>query len=250
MDKQKPKVLVISGRKQAGKNTACNFVRGLVLLQVGLIDEFKVNEETLGELFVKRRRSYVNVKDIPELNVSNRLIANYEYMDEAKQTVNRLFGIPFEYLSGTNGSKENLTKYRWEDMPGLAATEYADRKGCMTVRQFLQYFGTEVCKTIYRDVHIEATYNKIKEDGAAIATINGARFPEDVLFRPDFPAEVKTIRLARTVYPEDTHSSETSLDVGNFNWNQFDAVVWNQSMTIEHTCASVLSWMKIWGWVR
>jgi hypothetical protein len=252
-----PKILVISGRKQAGKNTLSNFVEGIILLQQGIIDHFEVSERTNGKLYVGNELcSYQEniqielLKSVCTAYHTNQYIQKYEIMDDMKHILVNYFGLSREEVSGENGSKDILTRYLWENMPGLSETPYANRRGKMTARQFMQYVGTEVARKIHPDINIENTYKNIKRDQPEFATINGARFPNDISHRPDFACEIKTIRLARTMYPDDTHSSETSLDVGNFNWNLFDAVIWNQRMSIEQTCAATLSWLRVWGWVK
>lgn len=247
MDKQK--ILVISGRKQSGKNTLANFVRGTVLLQAGLIDEFKVNESTVGELFIKRGRSYINIKHVPELNMSNHLIANYEFADPLKVVMKEMFGLTSSQVDGSNGDKDVLTEYLWERMPGLAETEFRGRNGPMTARQLTQFVGGNLLRSIDPDIHIKRTYESIQKDGVNISTIVGARYPNEVLYKPNFECEIRSIRLARTMYPDDNHSSETSLDVEHFNWNNFDGIIWNQTLSIEETCAATLAFLQVWEWI-
>ena len=44
------KILGLSGRKQSGKNTVCNFLHGMEMLSTGLITDFKFNDR--GKLIV------------------------------------------------------------------------------------------------------------------------------------------------------------------------------------------------------
>ena len=44
------KILGLSGRKQSGKNTICNFLHGMKMVEIGLIENFRFSEA--GELIV------------------------------------------------------------------------------------------------------------------------------------------------------------------------------------------------------
>src|SRR5688572_12502546 len=112
----KQRILVISGRKQAGKNTLANFLQGIVLLQHGLIDEFEVSERSSGELLIKRGNSHY--ENIRKLNIGRDLIQKYEYADQLKNIMSTFFGISDAQLNGSDDDKNTLTKYRWENMPG------------------------------------------------------------------------------------------------------------------------------------
>lgn len=251
-----PKVLVISGKKQSGKSTLANFIQGLILLQEGFIDQFEVSEHTRGHLFIDIGDGVF--KDINKLTgiekefylFSSKNIKKYELMDDMKNILVNYFGLTKSQVNGENGEKDVYVRYLWENMPGLCETQFAGRTGPMTAREFMQYMGTEIARKIYLDINVEKTYKNIHRDLPEFATINGGRFPNDITYRPGFACEVKTVRLARTLYPQDIHSSETSLDVEHFNWNRFDCVIWNQSLSIEQTCTTMLSFLKVWGWVK
>lgn len=252
----KQRVLILSGKKQAGKNTLANFVRGLTLLQKKFIKEFEVSEKTEGKLYVRQPdigyckfnfqpfEKFQN--DRPETNFSKHVHV-YAYADELKRIMIDLFGLRPEQVDGDDEEKNSLTKYRWENLPAYAGP----KTGFLTARELIQYMGTEIFRKIYPDIHILATLEKIKRDRPDLAVIEGCRFPNEVLVpRAQADFDVKIVRLTRTVCPEDTHSSETSLDRKVFDWKNFDYVIENDNMTVEQGCCELLKYLKKIGWVK
>ena len=90
------------------------------------------------------------------------------------------------------------------------------KKGKLTVRDFLQYFGTELVRKIKNDAWVSSTLDIIKNEGSELALIPDVRFPNEVLAIKEQGGIV--IRLTRDVFT-DKHECESSLDQDSFDWD-------------------------------
>ncbi len=252
----KQKILLFSGKKESGKNTLANFLQGLELLNLGFIKEFEVSSKTKGELWVKTHDNVYGRLDLSPFNpevaefASKNLwpfIKQYSFADDLKHICMNILLLNYEQCFGTNEQKNSYTKYHWENMPGLSYTDYMNRQGPMTAREIMQYVGTEIFRKIYSGVWVEACLNRIQREASDLALITDCRFPEEV--SGGKYAGAKVIRLTRNINPSDTHSSETSLDVDNFDWSNFDYILDNQHLSIENSCKEVYNVLKEWGWL-
>jgi hypothetical protein len=106
--------------------------------------------------------------------------------------------------------------------------------GPMTAREFMQFFGTDVMRKIYEPVWVDNCISRIAEDAPPIAVISDCRFVNEAKAVQN--AGGKVIRLKRSLH-QSSHESETQLD----RYDKFDAVIENQSMTIEESCESLLN---------
>ena len=81
----------------------------------------------------------------------------------------------------------------------------------MTAREFLQTFGTEVCRKIYNDCWVDSCFRRIISEQPGIAVITDARFPNEIEAAIKYGATV--VRFTRGPHKgEDEHESETALD--------------------------------------
>lgn len=207
---QSQRILVFSGKKQSGKNTLADFCEFI----------FKYEDKSFKQ---------------------------YAFADKLKKICVEVFLIPPELVYGDNGQKDQLTEYIWEDMPGYALTEWYEIKtGRMTVREFIQYLGTEVFRKIYGSVWARACLHEVKREKYAFATISDCRFKEEVEMAKQYGAKV--IRLTRAPY-QDLHSSEISLDPDKFNWEGFDYIINNDKQTQAQTYAELMGVLDKWGWL-
>src|SRR4051794_6801985 len=113
------KILLISGCKQAGKTTLANFLQGKKLKELKKIEDFRVNSETNGELFVRfykqnyfqkfdfenKNRPYLHTVIISELG---RHIKRYAWADELKQLCMDTLGLTYEQCYGTDSEKNTF----------------------------------------------------------------------------------------------------------------------------------------------
>jgi hypothetical protein len=168
---------------------------------------------------------------------------NHQYMisgsfnlaDSLKSTCQTLFGISPELLWGNGIAKETLTHIRFADLPVYFPAEAEiDPERRLTVRELLQYFGTNIMRRMDPNVWCRATANAIErerasrgEDGIGCLSrviIGDARFPNEIEYFSDpvncakhrFDPNPVVVRLTRNI-THLTHVSETALDNYDFS---------------------------------
>lgn len=233
----KIKVLMISGKRQSGKDTTGNFLI-----------------KNSSELFQGKTESRLEYKD--EFVGGQKLVSyeipfcvkKYAFADELKKTCSELFGFPLE-LCYTEEGKNTLTEILWQNWPGCYEIKFMDGdSNFMKVREILQFFGTEFMRKLNPNCWRDKCVNLIRKDKPDLACIVDWRFPgEDLSIFPEF--EVKKIRLTRDINdPNDKiskHSSEIALD--NY---KFDAVIENHRMAENQSNQVVAKLLKEWKWAK
>jgi hypothetical protein len=233
------KILGISGRKQSGKNTAANYINGVVLKERGMISDFFIDDN--GSLVINTidnsgKSGYgifdVTRKDQVFIEYAQKelwpYIKVYHFADTLKDIAINLFGLNPQNIYGTDKQKNSKTHLSWEDMPTKE-----DKKGSMSHRDFLEYFGTKIVRRIQPDAWVKATINKIISEDPAIAIIPDVRFPNEVEAISDNGG--CTIRLKRDIF-HDTIACEASLDEDVFDWNKFSNIIDNSDISIQDFC--------------
>ena len=240
------KILAFSGRKQSGKTTCSNFIHGYQLRAFRAIENFAITEE--GSLLIATDSSS---QEYGELDVRRKdqqfaewasynmwpYVKSYSLAMPLKLMAIELFGVKEEQVFGTDAEKNTKTHLMWEDMPGIN-----ENKGPMTAREFLQFFGTEVCRNIHQDIWADRLIKDIQMESSLLAIVDDVRFENEV--EAIQGAGGKVIRLTRSLY-EDNHSSETNLD----ECEKFDAIIDNQDMNINETNHRIIGLLDEWGWL-
>jgi hypothetical protein len=270
------KILAFAGNKQSGKNTCSNYLHGFQLKCFNAISNFYILQD--GSLIIEGGDAQKGILDVTRKDhefsewASNEmwpLVKNYAFADDLKEIGITLFNIPREIAYGTDEQKKmKLEHLRWENMPGVTThltpqdpidSVVAGRLGFyyekvlsgviyhepgpMSTREWLQFFGTEVCRKMYDNVWCERTINKIKAEDSQLAIVSDCRFINEC--DAIKAAGGKIIHLTRKVEDTDSHASENSLLF--YEW--FDTVIDNQNMTVEETCHAVLDALDSWGWM-
>jgi len=270
------KILLLAGKKQSGKSTAGNFVVGYTMTQLArqgkpyLPKKFRINEES-GDLTISSFK--LNLDDEPEeascvLDIYNKdpeylrwaedclhpYIKPYAYADTLKAIAVNVFGIPYEFANGTEEDKKNFTHIKWQDMCALLPprvvnhkkrAEKYDKK--MTVREFLQFFGTNVCRKLFPECWLYSCFNRILSDEPEIAVITDGRFENEIKGAKKYRSkdvDVKIVKLERSPYI-DSHESETGLE--KMHNNNFDLII-PKDVTIKEKNQLILDAMYEWGW--
>ena len=208
-------VIGLSGKKQSGKNTAANYMIGLMMQKLGLTKNFKITPK--GELYLFDVVEDVSKAGIFDITSNSRQIVDfrtkyldkhiklYSFADALKQDVCiNILGLRWEQCYGTDADKNSETHLMWENMPGVI-TEQPDaedikilvegrlgpyyeklysgiiyhKPGPMTAREVMQFVGTEIFRKMYGNVWVNATLNKIKRDSPGFAIIPDVRFPNE-----------------------------------------------------------------------
>lgn len=265
-------IVVFAGAKQSGKSSAGNFLTGFTLSQISrrnpglpIPNTFDINEN--GELIVNS--SYTNqfgeeIVGNGVLDLQRRdygfgeyagqyiwpYIKTYNFADTLKDVCMHVFGLSYEQCYGTNNDKNTLTNIPWYGILNMlprkekwAATRESKTGKNMTAREFMQFFGTQICRSIYDDCWIDSCFRRIEAENPAIAVITDCRFPNEIKVCRDKGAKV--IKLTLDPFPEESHDSETMLkDVAD---SEFDWVLDNSKMTIVEKNQAILDKMYEWG---
>ena len=143
-----------------------------------------------------------------------------------KKAIHKFFEIPLELLFGSYEDKCEPTHLLWDDMSG-----YHGLSGHMSIREVLQYFGTDIMRRLHSDVWCNALYDEIStvHKNSHLVFLVDERFPNEVVWTKNHGGYV--IRLTRTTDGSDLHESETALD----NYSGFDAIIDNNKLTLEDT---------------
>jgi hypothetical protein len=244
------KIIGISGRKQAGKNTVANYINGTVLIKHGMIQDFYL--DTDGQLIVQTNDQNNNTgygifdvtrKDDQFIQYAERelwpYIKTYHFADPLKEMCVNLFNLNAENVYGSDAQKNKLTDLQWESMP-----DNNNKTGPMTHREFLEYFGTQVVRKIYHNAWSEFALKRILKEQSEVAIIPDVRFPNEVDIIKKYGGIV--IRLTRDVYSS-TSESESSLDKSRFDWNTFDHILDNDNCSLDELSNKLDSIKHLWG---
>lgn len=231
-------IIVFAGKRGSGKSTAAKYVSGLVLKELRLISEFRIEGV---DLVVKGKVRYQNEtkeeeypfdlkrRDYEFLRFAHHKIYPYvkifSFADPLKEFLHKMFGVSYECLYGTDQQKNEPTKVLWDNvlklLPTSSRKQFTHRKGeYVTVRELMQVFGTDILRTLYEDCHVDACFDNIYNDSPELALIDDCRFPNEVYRSKHNGAKV--IKLSNKI-EEGTHESETALD--NLPDSEFDYVV-------------------------
>jgi len=244
------KIIAFSGVKQSGKTTCVNFLHGYQLVKHGVIDDFGISPE--GELFVeateddKKGGGMIDVFRTDEEFVSYAsaniwpFIKCYNFADPLKHVCVNLFGLGWHQCFGSDKDKNSKTDLKWKDLP-----ESPNKRGNLTAREFMQYFGTNICRKIKSDIWTQACISRVQSEQSELSVIGDCRFENEVDVIKK--AGGKVVRLTRQIF-EDSHLSETALNKDKFDWDSFDLIIDNQNMSIEETHDCLLENIQKWGW--
>ena len=253
------RIIGISGKKQSGKDTAGNYITGLVLKQNLAVRDFRISDtgyldvltiyqdgsEDWGILDLKRRDAeFVYAAE----NTIWPYVKVYSFADTLKSLAVDLFELDPKSVYGNEEQRAAPTHLLWEDMPGVVTYdtlvhEWGHPKGAMSGREFLQFFGTEIGRKMHRPLWINATINKILAEQPEFALITDIRFPDEVNAIQKIGGEV--VRLYRNSDSDDSHESENALNPQVFDWGQFDHVIDNRNLSIDAACKTICKALMI-----
>jgi len=231
-DNKGPIVIGVSGKKQAGKSSLCDFLHAHHYCT--RYPEGKVIAYDNGDVVVE------GIGDKEEDYHDD--CQTYSFADPLKQFCIDNLGLSNAQCYGTDDDKNSLTKYEWCHLPPEIKERYSPDNEYMTARQVMQVFGTDVMRDFFSDT-IWVDGALAMKDNKFIAFIADVRFESEVHSLMSLPNSYM-IRLDRQV-ADDCHSSETALD--DFDFTQFgDRVLHidNQDMTIHEKNKIALSFFN------
>jgi len=249
------RIIAFSGNKQSGKSTSSNFLHGYQLRCQGIIENFHIiksgelvvttnvinenGEEEKGDAILEITRKDLEFAEWAVYSMWP-FVKHYSFASPLKEIAIGLFGLTYEQCHGTDEQKNTLTNIRWGDLPSSVPKKNKRKK--MTAREFLQYFGTDVCRTMYPDIWADRCIADIVHEDPLLAIIDDCRFPNEA----DAIQKVggKVIRLTRSPH-QDSHKSESALD----DWDNFDATIDNRDLNIHETAKRLIETLDSWGWL-
>lgn len=269
------RILAFAGTKQAGKTTAANFIHGYQLRANSIVKNFSIldNGKLTVATVVKDNKGNETDNDAVILDIHRNdpdfaewasyhmwpYVKTYSFASTLKEIAINLFDLRRELIYGNNNQKNTNSYYRWENMPGVVTDENALKStvvkrliedgtliyhppGKITYREFLQWFGTKICRAIYDDIWLENTLQHIAAEQPLIAVIDDCRFINEVQAIQN--AGGKVIHLKRNPY-EDDDISENQLKT----YDGFDYIIDNSSMSIHEQNLEILKALDTWGWL-
>ena len=230
-------IIGFAGKKQSGKNTACNFVLAVKLAQVGICKTSRLTDDghievtdILGDKpsnmdWIPFKEPHVDVTSLFE-NELKEYIQLYALANSLKEMAVNILGLKPEQVFGTDKQKNTLTSISWEDMPGEEAKKHAPGK--MTSREVLQYVGTDFFRKFYPNVWLDSCLRKIEEESPEIALISDVRFENEI--RGIQKKNGFVVGLKRDPYKKgDKHASEIEIEKC---FGLCNAVIDNAKLTI------------------
>jgi len=243
-------ILGISGKKQSGKTTSGNFILSVFMTNLNISKKIHIDNDgqiVISDLFGNEQ--YAGVFDLAKnINSTDYLIQKaidtlnphvklYSFADPLKQNICMdMLGLSYNQCYGTDEDKNTLTSIRWENIPGYnTSSKYGshDPSGFMTARQVMEIVGTNIFRSMKKDVWVNATLNKIAKEKPKLAIITDCRFPDEITAIKN--QNGKTIRLTRSKFISD-HESELVLDKDRYDWSNFDFIVENSETSIYDQC--------------
>lgn len=246
---QETLIIGISGKKQSGKTSLCQFIQSWYAKQFMPELEVTAEQDEYGNV-VYRKTDGTLYDGVPKPLKDDCAIFNFA--DPLKDLIcRRVLGLSYGQTSGTDEQKNSLTPYSWERMPNGIAFRYSEewvsngdpesmdfgglvkvpRTGFMTAREIMQVVGTDIFRQCFTDsVWVDAAFNCIDEDKPKVALIADVRFSSEVDSIIERGGHV--IRLERRV-SDDNHPSETELDDYDFASSGRCHLIGNAEQTME-----------------
>lgn len=243
MKKSKKLIVVVAGKKGSGKNTLCN--------QMAVIRaNWLLNHAASKFLFVDTRFSLtpkgeiLQEGNVIDLKTEWQGAINLSFAEPIKQFCVNVLGFSPEQCYGTDEQKNSVTQMTWEGLINVTGQKYT-LKGCMTARQVMQIFGTEIMRNWHQNVWADACANYAIKCPARLVLISDCRFPNEVEVFKNIQCtddlSVKIVKLTRNPY-NDEHISEKALD--NYPLDKFDYIMPEVSLVEQYELIALQ--MKQW----
>ena len=270
----KSRILAFAGSKQAGKSTCSNFLHGYQMRSHNVVSDFGITEDgdlaittniagadgktERGNAILDITRTDIEFADWAAFNMWP-YVKSYSFAAPLKQIAVELFQMGSDQVYGSDADKNSATIFRWEEMPGVITDEKVakqkdiqklidcgtlkyHKRGRMSAREFLQFFGTDICRYTYEDIWQSRLVKDISVEQPLLAIVDDCRFPNEAEAISN--AGGKVIKLTRSPY-QDKHASESALS----SYKDFDAVIDNANLSIHDTNIEIINLLNEWGWL-
>lgn len=243
-------IIGFAGKKQSGKNTCCNYIIAMKLVELGIATKARLTnrgEIEVTDLFGEGKKEewilfkepYVKV-DLLFSDHLGRYVNLYGFADPLKDMCMSILGLSRDQVYGTDKDKNTPTHILWEDVPTWKNSSLNLQRGPMTAREVLQYVGTDVFRKMYEDVWVDALIRNIQQDSPEVALICDVRFPNEI--DAIHAAGGLVMGLTRDKYGnDDTHASEAEIQTCI---SMCDMVIDNRTLTLEEQTREVFKLLK------
>ena len=226
-------IVGFTGRKRAGKDTACNFILAVKLAELGVCKSSRLSQDgsvEVTDIFSEK----IDGKDWfsfshPHVDTdslfNDRLgdsIRVYAFAQKLKEFSIDLFNLDPKLVFGTDSDKNKKTNLLWKNMP----TD-THKKGKMSIREVLQYVGTDLFRKMSNNIWVDNCLSQIAKDAPEVALISDVRFENEVEAIQASGGYV--VGLTRSANSEDLHVSETSVEKC---LGLCDTIIDNEGLTI------------------
>ena len=164
-------ILGFAGKKQSGKNTACNYIIALKLAELGVSKKTRLSDEgsievtdifgeTKGESeWFEFSKKNLNVSKLFD-DTLGEYVRIYGLADTLKDMCINVLGLSHAQAYGTDKDKNSNTDIMWENVPTWENSSLNKNRGAMTAREVLQYVGTDIFRKLDPDVWIKSLLSK------------------------------------------------------------------------------------------
>lgn len=140
----------------------------------------------------------------------------YNFADPLKTLCMDILGLEHKQCYGSDTDKNELVNCYWDGRQ-------------ITAREVLQLVGTEMFRSLQKNVWSDATIRLIKKENPNLAIIADCRFPNEVEAIKNAGGLI--IKLNRNPY-HSSHASEIALDAENYDQQMFNLVINNSDLNI------------------
>jgi hypothetical protein len=226
-------IIGFTGKKCAGKDTACNFILAVKLAELGVCKRARLGKDGAVEVTDILGEKVSDKEWLPfapphvdtDALFDDRLgdsIRIYSFAKKLKEFSIDLFNLDPKLVFGTDKDKNKKTNLLWQNMPTVTS-----KKGKMSIREVLQYVGTDILRKMSNDIWVDNCLREISNGSPEVALISDVRFENEVVAIQGASGYV--VGLTRHSNSDDTHDSETSVEKC---LELSDAIIDNEELTI------------------
>lgn len=252
------RILGFCGTSESGKSTAANFLMGVIMQKLGIMEEWKINEKGKIEVLGKEETEEGEVDKWLEIDIENKdpgflmwargihmNCKTYSLAYPLKKACRNLLGLTKEQTDTQEG-KLTETKITWGQMSELLETKEKKRikeeqltDQFMTGRSVMEYFGSKVLRRLNPDIFVDALIGQLRNEEEAwkaqditdnVVIITDVRRLNEAKRLKEIGATI--VRLKRGNPPNVSESDIDEIEA--------DFYVENTNMTIEEMCGEVI----------
>ena len=179
-------IIGFAGHKQAGKDTGCNFILATKIAELGISKSSRLtksgeievtdifNESISGQEWMPFKPPHVDVEGLFDKELG-KFVKIYSFAQKLKQLCVDVLGLDTDLVFGNDQQKNTKTHIKWDSIKSSTK-----KKGYMTVREVLQYVGTDMFRGLDPTIWVNACINQIKKEQPELALVSDVRFENEV----------------------------------------------------------------------